>query len=324
MSRGNAELVEVFRGRALNVNSITRFSGADDFPLGEGWHALLLRFNLALVNSTGTTAITDGELGVINGITLKTSRGEFPVNGVPAFPLYRFAQIKSGTLPRRDAIAVTTGTYRVEIPIYFTDPLMNVGEDTILDTSRYSAINLEISLGGVANLMSVVGDSVLTPTLDAYVLRTRGKVPDKIKPAMAVEYGIRPQAAPASVTEILLERAANLTYKRLLVHAANSVTAGVPFSGTEADSIISQLTLDHDGGRPYENVLVNVLADLNKLWYAMETVLVGQYWIDFCLDGSTMAALFSGDKSRLSVKWINDTLSTSGISLAYEGLRPLR
>lgn len=322
MARGNTELKELFRGRALTVGGTTRFS--QELPMGEGWYKMTLRFNHAIVTGTATGPLTEGTLRIVRGITLRSDRGELFVNNAPGRMLYKVDTFKAGTAALAQAVA--NGTQVSIINIWFFDPLMQMPEDYLIDTSRYSAMTLEINYGTVADLYGTVGTATVTATVDCLIERHRGRLPDKIRPVFQKEYGVRVPVNPSSFTEIALERAANLAYNRFLLFgsSANAV-AGVPWSGDADDTLVAEFTVDHDQGRPFETILHPIELQLNKQEYSLETALAGHDIIDFCRDGSFQSALFSGNKSRLSVRWVNGVVGASPlVSLGYEAFRPLQ
>jgi len=322
MPRGNTEQKELFRGRALTVGGTTRFS--QELPMGEGWYKMTLKFIHTITTGTATGPLTQGLLRIVRGITLRSDRGELFVNNAPGRMLYQLDTIKTGaaaTLP-----AVANGAQSNILNLWFYDPLCQMPEDYLIDTSRYSAMTLEINYGTVADLYGTVGTATVTTTLDCNIERHRGRLPDKIRPVFQLEYGVRVPVSPSVLTEILLERAANLVYKRVLLFgsSANAV-AGVPWSGDADDTLVSEFTVDHDQGRPFETYIHTTFNALNKQEYALETAIAGLDVIDFIRDGSFQSALFSGNKSRLSVRWVNGTVGSSPlVSLGYEGIRMLQ
>jgi hypothetical protein len=324
MGRGYNEIVEAFSGQSLTQGGVTRFS--KEFPLGEGWTRMLLRFNLTVVIGTGAGVVAEAIQKFVKAVTLKTDRGELLCNSVPGRALYRWDQLKSGTPALSESVAAGSATYRLILPIWFADPLAKVPFDTVLDTARYSSINLELQVGDINDLYSAPGTATVTSTVDCFIERGRGAVPKKVRPAFYVEYGARVPVDPNSVSEILLERAANLAYKRLMIGTASSPTAGTPFSGTNSDAVLSTVTLEHDGGFPYNRVIWSLLTNQNKQDYSLETALVGTALFDHVRqDGSLNSAMYSGDKSRLSLKWANggSMPNPAQVSLAYEAVRPL-
>lgn len=321
--RGNTEVKEMFRGRALNIGAITRFS--PEFPLGEGWYNMSLRFNIALVVGTGTTPLSENNLRFIRSITLRTDRSEFVCNNVPGRAMYRWEQILRGTAGLSTAVAAASATYSTLISLWFVDPLAQKPEDTVLNTARYSAVTLEVGLGTVSDLLGVVGTSSVTATLDASVERSKGPLPPKVRPLLFTEYGTRVPVDPTSTQVIDVERASNLAYKRWQLFACNTTTVvGVPYSGDAGDLIVSDVTADHDGGRPFETMLYPVLQNRNRMDYSLEAAQPGTNHIDFVRDGSLQSMMYSGDKSRLRLLWTNGTLGTTPqVNLSYMGIRPL-
>jgi hypothetical protein len=323
MARGNTEIKEVFRGQTLTNGAITRFS--TQFPLGEGWYRMALRFNQTLVLGTGTTALSENNLRLIRTITFKTDRSEYVFNSVPGRAIYRWDQALRGTAALSTLIAAASATYSTLINLWFVDPLAIKPEDTVLNTARYSAVTLELGIGTISDVLGTPGTATIAVTVDCYIERSKGPLPDKVRPLIFSEYGVRVPVDPTSIQTIDLERASNLAYKRWQYFACNTTTVvGVPYSGDASDAILTDVTVDHDGGRPFETILHPVLNAINKQDYALETAVVGQGITDFARDGSLNSQLYSGDKSRLRLLWTNGTLGTTPqVNLAYMATRPL-
>ena len=70
-NRRDLEIISHFRSQALIGGGPTVLGR--DFPLGEGWYRLALRFNLVVVIGTGAGPVAEGELLVIKGIKIRTS-----------------------------------------------------------------------------------------------------------------------------------------------------------------------------------------------------------------------------------------------------------
>src|SRR5882724_5326172 len=145
--RGNSELIEVFRSRALTIGGPTTFQG-QDFPYGEAWLRMILRINVALVVGTGTTALAEALMRVVRAIQFQTDRSEIICNGAPGRLLYKIGVSKAGTPPDLDTFAAASATYSIMMPIWFADPLMLKPEDTILDTRRYNSVVLRVTMDG--------------------------------------------------------------------------------------------------------------------------------------------------------------------------------
>lgn len=325
--RQNPEFQEVFRAQTLTASATTTFS--PQFPLGEGWLRMMLRFNIAIVIGTGTGAVTEGELMLIKGITLRTDRGQYLCNNVPGRLLYRLSQLKQGTAPVKSAIAASTATYRVPIDIWFSEPkLLSIEEQhaTILDTKRYGALTLDVAMGALSDLYTSVGTATMTLTLDAYVQRFRGLLPAENEPHMYATYGVFAPQNPNNQTFIDLEKSENLAYKRLLVMSTSGATAGVPMNGALDDTVISDMDVELTEKFAVQNNLNDVVQRANQVDYSFEAIPAGQHIFSF-VDRSRSHAtvLASGGQSRLRVNWRNQASLPSNpqVTVGYEGVRPL-
>ena len=322
-NRRDLEIISHFRATPLIVGG--PISLGKDFPLGEGWYKLMLRFNHVVVIGTGTTPIAESELNVIKMVSLRNSAGEVLVQ-LPGKALYKIAVAKCGSPPRKDAMAAASATYSVDIPIWFVDKRMQVPEDTILDTSRYNSITLEVQMGTVADLFTTVGTSSVSFTLDAEIERTKGLLPPKARPQFHISY-IAMQSQDASVqTFIELDRSPDLAYKRLYAHASSAGVAGGIFTGANADDVQSLESIIDQSGDIIRERIHEMIQNSNKNEYSLESVLAGITVFDFVADGSINSALYPGDRSRLQYKWTNKAgvAASDVVSLACETFRALK
>lgn len=321
-TRRDLEIISHFRAEPLVPGQNVK---GKDFPLGEGWYRLMLRFNFALTVGTGTTPITEGELLIIKNVLLRTSRGEVIVN-LPGRALYKIAATKGHTLPRKDAVAAATATYSVDIPIYFVDDELKRPEDSILDTGSYSSITLELTMGTIADLLGTVGTATVVQTLDLEIERTKGMLPPQAKPVFYVQYAGMPPVDASVLTTIDLERSPDMAYKRLYAHASSNGTAGILFSGQNADDVQNLESITDQSGDIVRQRIHEMIQNQNKNDYELETVLVGITVFDFVRDGSINSALYPGDRSRLFYSWTNKAgVGANDItSIAYEAIRGLK
>lgn len=322
-NRRDLEIINHFRSQALTAGGNTVLGR--DFPLGEGWYRLVLRGNIVVVIGTGAGPVAEGELLVFKSIKLRTSAGEVLVD-LPARALYKIAAVKAGTPPRKDAIAAASATYSVDIPIYFADSRMSVPEDTILDTSRYNGLTLEITTGTVADLFTAPGTATATFNLDAEIERTKGPLPPKAKPMFFVQYAAAQSQDAFTQAFIEMERAPDLAYKRLYAHASSSGTSGGVFTGANADDVQNLESIVDQSGDIVRERIHEMIQNFNKNDYSLESVLAGITVFDFVRDGSINSALYSGDRSRLQYKWTNKAgvAANDIVSLAFEGIRGLK
>lgn len=331
------EIASIFTGKALSVGNRTALGGSD-FPYGEGWYRARMRVGIVVTIGTGAGAIAEGELNFIKNILLVTDRGEEIIN-CPGRELYKFGVILSGSPPRKDAIAAASATYYVDLPVHFADMKAKRPEDTLLDTGRYNQIRLEITLGTVADLFTAPGTATVTATFDMEVERTKGLVPTEggppmpgapgglgAQPILHVQYGYAPPVDASSVTNIDLERSADLAYKRLLIHSSSSGTAGVPFSGANADDVQAQSSLRDQSGFIFQTRIHEMVQNENKDFYSLESVLAGYEVFDFAKDGSNMSSLYSQDRSRLQYVWSNKAgvAANDIVTVGYQAVRSLK
>lgn len=323
MSARDVEFFNLLLSEPLVVNGRTTLGR--NFPLGEGWYKLSLRFNISLTIGTGSGAINEGEMLFIRNVLLRTSQGEVLVN-LPGRALYRIANFKNGTPPRKDTLAAATGTYRVDVPIFFTDDMLMRPEDTILDTFRYSSLSLDVTLGSVSDLLTTPGTATVTCTLDAEVVRTKGQLPPEALPFAHISYDSVPPVDAASTTFIDLERSTDLQYKRLYCFASANGTAGVLFSGAPADDVQDRESVSDQTGFIIQERVHEMIQNGNKLDYSLESIPAGFTVFDFVRDGSINSVLISGEKSRLQYRWNNKAgvAANDIVSVAHESIRSLK
>lgn len=321
--RRDLEIISHFRAQALTAGSPTVLG--KDFPLGEGWYRVLLRFSTTVVIGTGAGVVAESLLRAIKMINLRTSAGEVICN-LPGRALYKIAQDKDGTAPVLDSVAAASATYYAVIPIWFVDKRMNIPEDTILDTSRYNSLTLEITMGSVADLYSAPGTATASFALDLDIERTKGVLPAKARPIFHIQYSYA-QPQDASVGAFIdLERSPDMAYKRLYAHASSTGTAGQVFSGVNADDVQALESVQDQSGYIVRDRFHEMIQAQNKQDYTLEALQAGVTVFDFVTDGSINSALYPGDRSRLQYTWTNKAGVAAGdiVSVAYEAIRGLK
>lgn len=312
----------IVRTSPLNINGRTVLG--NEFPLGEGWLSMNLRIGLVVTIGTGSGAIAEGELLFVKNILLKTNRGEQLCN-LNGRALYKIGVVKAGAAPRKDAIAAASATYYIDLPIHFVDESMLVPTDTILDTMRYSSITLDITLGTVADLFTTVGTSSVTATLDIDIKRYKGELPVQAKPDFHITYDTAPVVDASVGTSLVLPKSSDLAFKRLYIHACSNGTAGVPFSGANADDVQNLESISDQMGFIFKQRIHEMIQNSNKTDFSLEAILAGITVIDFVADGSINTALTTL-RSKLDYEWTNKAGVGAGdlISAAYEGVRTLK
>lgn len=332
--RGSNERPNLISGAAMNNAGQTQFS--KEFPMGEGWYAMSIVFNMVFVVGTGTTPITEGELLYIKNVLLRSDRGEILCN-LPGRALWKIAALKNGALPYKDAIAAASATYRVHLPIYFCDPeggpfQMNRPEDTVLDTARYNSLSMQITLGSVADLLTTPGTSTVATTIDVEVERSQGALPgDRSKPGSGglpvahINYDFRPPIDANSLQFIDIERSSDMSLKRVYIHSSTSGVAGTPWSGTNADTVIAVLQIKDQTRFIEKDRIWRQITYQNKMDSMLESILTGVGVFNFVADRALTSAMATVDKSVLQATWTNGTApALSIVTLTQEGIRSLK
>lgn len=317
------QTVSVHQGTTLAVGGRTVLGA--EFPMGNGWTKMTLRFNIAVTIGTGTGAIAESELLFIGNINLKSDKNEIFAN-MPARGLYKLATVKVGSPPAKTAMAAATATYTVDIPIYFVD-LMGVRPyDTILDSARYNRVTLEVTLGTVADLFTTVGTSSVTCTLDSVIELIAGRLPEEARPLFHVSYDTAPPVDASSRTNIDLDRSIDLVYKRLLIHSSANSSAGKIYGGTNADDVFDTINLADNNRNIIQNYKASMLQRDNKNTFSLESLLAGYYVHDFTMDGSNNSALATGPLAKLQLSWVNlaGVAASDIVTCGFEALRRLR
>jgi len=314
--------------KILNVNGITTFTEELEGNGGQGWYMLWLRFKIALTVGTGTGAISEGELAIIKAVTLRSSNNDYLINGVCGRPLYDLGRYQSERAPRKDAIAAATASYYVYIPVYFADPRLFRPEVTMVDTGQYESMTLDVTMGGVADLLTTVGTSSVILTLTAQVERTLGRLLEHQLPSRLLSIV---QTAPIdlSTTGVLrVPRADQVRIKRMLIYSGGVGVANTAFSGTPSDAIVSTVELYDGIGYPLKKQDFQILSERVAIDNALETRPVGRALVDWMQRDENGSLWSSFDTTGLPALDLNMTIlagapATPIVSVALETVRPL-
>jgi hypothetical protein len=313
-----------------------------ELPVGEGYHSLILRFNFAVVIGTGAGPVVDGLYKAIRNIFMRTDRGEILAN-CPGKFWYFLGLTRYGTPPRSTPVAAATATYSCMVVIPFTDKKTMNPNDTILDTSRYSSMNLELNMGTLADIFTAPGTATMTMTVDIDVIKTRGLLPqdENALPKYHVSYDQRQPVDASVTTSIDLETSPDLAYKRLYLTTVTSGVAGLPFYGTFADTVISNFSLKDQSSDIVRAQDFRMLQADNAQHYGWDVGatpvtpsypitypagFLGLAVVSFIGEAESLySALYSGDKSQLLLNWINATApALSIVTLGTESIRSLK
>lgn len=321
--RGYSERANLISGGALNNNAQTPFS--NQFPMGEGWFEMWLRFNFTIVIGTGAGPVTEGELQIIKNVLLRSDRGEILCN-LPGRALFKMASYRNGAPLRKDAIAAASATYRVSLPIYFADMYMVRPEDTILDTKRYNSVSLNVTIGGLTDLFTAPGTATLVSTIDVEVERSFGRLPAEAEPLFHINYDFRPPVDANTNTTIDIERSSDLNLKRLFVHSGTTGVIGIPWSGANSDAVQNVVQVKDQNRFIEKDRIHEMILDKNKTDAELEVILSGVEVFDFVKDKSITSSMATADKSVLQYTWTNKggLPALSIVTVTQEGIRTLK
>lgn len=317
------ERANVVQAQPLNNGGL--FSFAQQLPMGEGWYALYLRFNLVLTVGTGTTPISEGELLIIKNVLLRTDRGELICN-LPGRALYKIATYKTCEPPRKDAIAAASATYRVTLPIYFSDDRLLRPNDTLLNTRWYNSCTLQVTYGSVADLLGTPGTATVATNLDIEIERSHGALDPNVKQIGFTSYDYD-NPVDASVQQFVnTERGADMSIKRFYIHSATGATPGVPWSGVNSDAIQNVVSVKDQTGLIEKERFHAMIQDVNKMDAFLESTIAGVEVIDFVIDRSITSAMATGGKSLLQYTWTNQAgqVANNNVTVTREMIRSLK
>lgn len=322
--RGFTELITAVRNKELTVNGLNTVEV--EFPIGGYYRAVHLILKTTLDVGTGSGPIVNGEQNILRNVSLQTANNDSLVKSMPGRGLFLLGASDIKKLPNHDNIAAADGVYEVHFPIYMSNPNALRPDDTALKTNRYSTIRLDLTSGGVADLLSTVGDSAATLTLDVIVERflddekSTGLIANAIR-----EFSNLSPVNPANQQFFDLERAKNFSLSRIVLHAANSATSGKAYNGTPSNLPLDIVNLEMGGTMNkfiYNNLNFSSLQKISHDWYQLESE-TGVAYMDMSRGGSIIENIFTGEASLFRINWTNGTLDTSQISGSIIGIRTL-
>ena len=162
------EEVVLFTGRALNPSATTVVN--TDFPIdGTGWERI--RIHLHGVLAAVVTPFADGLYRFLKGITLRTSRGEVLYDSVPGMAVYRLNQFFYHSDPHHDRAVAAGATIDAILDLPLGFPFLNRPEDTYLDTSNYSNVELQLQTGSL-DVFAPAAPATCPVTFGISIIRT--------------------------------------------------------------------------------------------------------------------------------------------------------
>jgi hypothetical protein len=328
----------VAQALALTNSAVNRYT-TQLTPDGCGWTKIILNFHATIDWTNANVVDRRGLYRYLKAITLRTSRGETIYDGVCGQALYITNSLFNHVAPVHDVILGADGTYDGIVELYLWMPFLNRGEDVILDTSRYSQIELSITTGSVLDFLDDADGESVAVTMDIEVEKTLSALsPDgKSKPVAHAYFAQRGPFVYSAQNYFDIESSVDLGLFGFAVKvAATGVTC--PFDGAGVDNLTS---LDFaDSVRPWVNHAMpwGLKQELhNSLHFEAQNIylatpatteqvaypLLGVYPYWFVKNGSINEHYSTGKKSQIRVTYTDGTTTDIG-NIVYWGMRALR
>jgi len=329
------ESISLIQGDAIPNNSVRTYR--DVFPLGgEGWHRLRIAVHCTVVHGTASDPTLLGAYNIIRNITLRTSKNEIIVQ-TPALGLYYLNWMLHHVEPVHDDIAAASAEYTAIIDIPLANPILARREDLVLDSGRYSSIELELTVGNPEQLFGAGAEGSATVAITVDLSLTRGKSCfEKSGKPIALPYikHIPPYELIRGYTDI--ESAEDLTLfgfyalaQDMAAEAAFDPCAGVPFSGNPED-VMDDVS--------FRDNVISYLHMLKMDWFRNErglyslgdnadmARLVGLYPYIFVQEGSAFNGYWTGQKSEIRLENNVTPLggTTNQLDVVIFGMREMR
>lgn len=329
----------LLQGFPLVNSTVNRFTTQLQ-PDGLGWTKLILNLHAVLDWATDDTVVDRRAFArYIKGIWLRSSRGDTFVDGVCGQAFYIVNSLFTHVAPVHDVVLAADGTYNGVIEIYLWMPFLNRGEDVILDTSRYSQLELSIATGALADFVTGGHSVSLAVTLDIEREATLSALSadKKSGPVAAPYYAQRGPFVHSAQDYFDIESSTDLgIFGFALKIAATGEVC--PFDGAGVDNLTSldfkdsvRTWIDHAMPWGLKQELHNSLHfEAQNIYIATPTTaeqvvypLLGVYPYWFVKNGSINEHYNTGKKSQIRLTW-NDATGTDIGNLVYWGMRALR
>ena len=332
------ERKSLLEGFTLVNSAVNRFTTQVQ-PDGLGWTKLILNFHATLAWTDAAVVDRRGLYRYIKGITFRSSRGDTFVDNVCGQAFYIVNSLFTHVAPVHEVILGADATYDGVLEIYLWMPFLNRGEDVILDTSRYSQLELAITTGSVLDFVNDAVGETISVTLDIEREATLSALSadKKSGPVAAPYYAQRGPFVHSAQAYFDIESSTDLgLFGFALKIAATGETC--PFDGAGVDNL-TYLTFE-DSVRPWVNRAMpwGLKQELhNSLHFEAQNIylatpatteqvvypLLGVYPYWFVKNGSINEHYNTGKKSQIRLTWGDDTATDIG-NLVYWGMRALR
>ena len=336
------EAVRLFAGQVIPQGGT--YPIRTEFPVGgEIYNTIRLIFHnsIAAGATDPVNPVIRGGYNIVRNLIFRSARGEeFVV--CPGMGMHRLNWMLNGVEPMYDNIAApgidTTGVYDTIIDLPFSHRMLGRKEDLAVHTARYSHVELDISLGTIADLYTTPGaTAVNTTTMDIVLFRNKSGLYASGEPLAAPYIKHYPQySILAGYLDV--ESAFDLTMLGFIAFVQDMDAAscyvpvhGVPYSGIPVDSV-NYFTFRDNLQRYVDFKTMDSFreerAQYGTIDHADMAQGVGVYPYFFAREGSIYNGYWTGEKSEIRLE--NDVTSLGAetldpdIDTLFFGLRTLR
>lgn len=339
------EAVRLFSGQILPQGGT--YPLRTEFPVGgEIYNTIRLIFHNAVTVAGGetppTSPIVRGGYNLLRNIIFRSARGEeFIVS--PGMGLHRLNWMLNGVEPVYDTItapaAGATVTHDTIIDLPFSHRMLARKEDLAVHTARYSHVELDLSLGTVADLFAVIEQASLVTSLDIVLFRNKSGLYASGEPLAAPYIKHYPQYEVGH-GYLDVESAYDLSMMGFIAFVQDMITTGigacynpvvgVPYSGVPSDTV-NYFTFRDNLQRYVDFKTLDSFreerAQYGTIDHADMAEGVGVYPYFFAREGSIYNGYWTGEKSEIRLE--NDPTpigspTTPQIDSLFFGLRTLR
>jgi len=339
------ECIRLFSGQILPQGGT--YPIRTEFPVGgEIYNTIRLVFHntVAAGGTDPVNPVVRGGFNIVRNILFRSARGEEFII-CPGMGLLYHNWMVNGVEPLYDNIAApwidTTGVYTTIIDLPFSSKFLARREDLAVHTARYSHVELDLSIGSIADLYTTPGATATNvTTLDVVLFRNKSGFYESGEPMAAPYLKHYPQY---QITRGYLdvESARDLTMLGFMafvqdMDAANCYVPvhGVPYSGVPQDSVDWFTFRDNKAYYIIEKPLASFREERGQygtIDHADIAEGIGVYPYFFAREGSVYNGYWTGGKSEIRLENDPISLDPSGsevldpdIDTVFFGLRTLK
>lgn len=339
------ESITLFRGQVIPQGGT--YPIRTEFPVGgEIYNTIRLIFHnsVAAGGTDPVNPVVRGGYNLLRNLRFASARGEEFII-CPGMGLHRQNWIVNGVEPLYDTIAApgidTTEVFDTIIDLPFSSKFLSRREDLAVHTARYSHVELDISLGSIADLYTTPGaTAALTTTLDISLFRNKSGLYASGEPIAAPyikhypQYNITRGYLDVESAEDLTMLGFHSLVQRMDAAACYVPVVGVPYSGVPQDCV-DWFTFRDNLARYVDQMSLGSFREERTQYMTLDhpdiAEGIGVFPYFFAREGSIYNGYWTGEKSEIRLENNPVSLDPSGaetldphIDTVFFGLRTLR